>query len=240
MPNPLRLGILYPLHSAEDDYPFLASSLVPPVEVRVVHTHGEDMHEVEACRQTGSRENLAPGLKALAGSEIDVCIWACTSGSFVYGLEGAREQAENIANELGVPASSTSLAFLNALHALGLTSVTVAATYPEDLAHAFRSFLQEGGVEVLHLGCRGIWTAVEVGGVGRQEVVDFAVENDHPGAEAVLIPDTALHTARFLADLETHVGKTVLTANAVTIWEALRLGGYATPQTGFGRLMTLL
>ena len=240
MSNLLRLGIIYPLHSAEDDYPFLASALLPPIEVSVVHTYGEDMHEVEACRRTGSKEALAPGLEALGGDGIDVCMWACTSGSFVYGLEGAREQAENIAANLGVPASNTSLAFLNALRALGITRITVAATYPEDLASSFTSFLNEGGIEVQHLGCRGIWTAVEVGQVGRQEVLDFAKENDHPDSEAVLIPDTALHSARFLADLETHVGKTVLTANGVTVWEALRLAGYRSPQGNLGRLMTLL
>ena len=58
--------------------------------------------------------------------------------------------------------------------------------------------------------------------IERDEVLRFARTNDHPDAEAVLIPDTALHTAGFLTELEATVGKTVLTANQVTMWEALR------------------
>ena len=145
-------------------------------------------------------------------------------------------QAEEVADLLGVPASSTSLAFLSAARALGLKRVAVAATYPQDLAGAFRSFLNEGGVEVLHLGCLGIWTGGEVGRMGQEELLGFALANDHPDADAVLIPDTALHTAAFLPELESRLGKTVLTANQVTVWEALRLAGRLTPQSGLGRV----
>ena len=43
-----------------------------------------------------------------------------------------------------------------------------------------------------------------------------------PAAEALLMPDTALHSVGWLDELEQRVGKPVLTANQVTIWAALR------------------
>lgn len=236
----LRLGFIYPMHAAEDDYPFFASRVDPAVEAHVVHTYSEDVHETECCLRTGSPERIAPGIEALSKIEVDACMWACTSGSFVFGVKGAQEQVDGIAEKLGCPTSSTSLAFLNALKTLNLTRVAVAATYPEDLALEFKKFLGEGGFEVLHLGCEGIWTAEEVGVVEQTSVLEFAKSNDHPDAEAVLIPDTALHSAQFLAELEAHVGKTVLTANQVTIWEALRLANYESPQAGLGQIMTQL
>ncbi len=76
----------------------------------------------------------------------------------------------------------------------------------------------------------------EVGQVKKEEALRFALANDHSEAEAVLIPDTALHTVAFLTELENLLGKTVLTANQVTFWEALRLAGRLKPQTGLGRL----
>ena len=233
----LRIGILYPLHSAEDDFPRLAGALMPPAEVRIVHTESPDLHRIEASRVTGSKKTLAAGAEALKVCRVDVCMWACTSGSFAFGVAGARRQVDEVAGLLGVPASSTSLAFLSAVRALGLKRVAVAATYPDDLAEAFRAFLEEEGVEVLHLGCLGIWTGGEVGRVEQEEVLRFALANDHPDAEAVLIPDTALHTAAILSELESRVGKTVLTANQVTVWEALRLAERLTPQSGLGRLL---
>jgi maleate cis-trans isomerase len=46
---------------------------------------------------------------------------------------------------------------------------------------------------------------------------------DHEDAEALLVPDTALHTVRELRRLEIAFGKPVLSANLVTVWEGLRL-----------------
>ena len=232
----LRIGILYPLHSAEDDYPKMAARLEPPVEARVVHTDAVDLHTVEDCRRTGAWEQLEPGAAALRTQGVDVCMWACTSGSFVYGLAGAEEQARLIGSFLGVPASSTSLSFVKSIQALGIARVAVAATYPEALAAEFDRFLGEGGIEVVHLGSLGIWTAVEVGEVGGEEVIEYVRANDHADAEAILIPDTALHTVAFLPELDGAVGKPVLTANQVTMWEALRLGGLFQRQSGFGQL----
>ncbi len=232
----LRIGILYPLHSAEDDYPNMAARLKPPVEVAVVHTDAVDLHTVEDCRRTGNWDHLEPGAAELRSLGVDVCMWACTSGSFVYGMAGAEEQARQLGSFLGVPASSTSLSFSKALQTLGITRVAVAATYPEDLAAEFVGFLGEGGIQVVQLNSLGIWTAVEVGDVGQEQVIEFVLANNHADAEAILIPDTALHTTAFLPALDVAVGKPVLTANQVTMWEALRLGGRVRRQNGFGHL----
>ena len=232
----LRIGILYPLHSAEDDYPNMAARLKPPVEVAVAHTDAVDLHTVEDCRRTRDWDHLEPGAAELRTLGVDVCMWACTSGSFVYGLTGAEEQARQLGSYLGVPASSTSLSFSKALQTLGITRVAVAATYPEDLAAEFVGFLGEGGIQVVQLNSLGIWTAVEVGDVGQEQVIDFVLANNHADAEAILIPDTALHTTAFLPALDAAAGKPVLTANQVTMWEALRLGGRVDRQRGFGHL----
>ena len=136
-----------------------------------------------------------------------------------------REQARQIGSYLGVPASSTSLAFVKALQTLGINRVAVAATYPEELAAAFVDFLGQGGIHVVQLDSLGIWTAVEVGAVGPEQVIEFVRANDHPEADAILIPDTALHTIGFLPALDEVAGKPVLTANQVTMWQALQLGG---------------
>ncbi len=55
------------------------------------------------------------------------------------------------------------------------------------------------------------------------DLISLAREGDHTDADAVLLPDTALHTAAHLTALETELAKPVLTANQVTVWEALRL-----------------
>ncbi|MBX3030314.1 MAG: maleate cis-trans isomerase [Chloroflexi bacterium] len=230
------IGILYPGYAAEDDYPRAERMLGTSVSLPVVHTTvGIDTHEIHALIDTGSPERLEEGASRLAPLAPDAAMWACTSGSFVYGLEGARRQAAAVAEQLGVPVSSTSLAFAAALAELGLRRVAIGATYPEDLADRFRTFLADAGIEVVSMGTLGIMWASEGGTLSRQRVVDLALANRHPDAEAILLPDTALHTMEWLADLQDAAAVPVLTANQVTIWQGLRLAGHpAGDQDPFG------
>src|SRR5262249_42263613 len=108
--------------------------------------------------------------------------------------------------------------------------------YPADVAERFAAFLAHAGVEVVALSCRGIVTAAEVGTLGREDVLEFACANDHPDADAVLMPDTALHTVAWLDEPEERLGKPVLTANQVSVWEGLRIAGDRTTRTGLGAL----
>ncbi|MCQ4042398.1 aspartate/glutamate racemase family protein [Streptantibioticus rubrisoli] len=236
----MAVGFLYPGHSAEDDYPRLERLLAasgPPVPLPLVHTDiGEDAHRVDALLEMGSAPRLADGARQLAGTGVRAVVWACTSASFVFGWAGAGEQVRELSRVAGLPASSTSFAFAHAVRALGVRRVAVAATYPREVAGRFAAFLAEAGAEVVRARCSGIVTAAEVGTWGREEVLRLARGGDHPDAEAVLLPDTALHTAAWLDDLEAAVGKPVLTANQVTVWEGLRLIGADRRRSGLGAL----
>lgn len=220
-----RIGILYPFHSAEDDYPRMAPMVRPEVQMEVVHTTiAEDAHREDACLATGDVNRLLEGARELAPKRVDAAMWACTSGSFVYGLEGARDQVRPVADFLGVPVSSTSLSFVSALQFLGIRRVAVAASYPRDVTLLLKQFLSDAGVETVHLDCLGIVTGVEVALLNQEQVTRFVQSNDHADAEAIVVPDTAMHSAGWVADLEEAVaGKPVLTANQVTLWQALQL-----------------
>jgi maleate cis-trans isomerase len=235
--KPWHLGFLYPGYSAEDDYPRIAAMVDPPAEFSVVHTSlGEDAHREDALLDAGSAWRLAEGAAELGRRGVDSAMWACTSGSFVFGVDGARQQARAVEDLLGVPVSSTSLAFVDALHALGARSVAVAATYPVDIAALFEKFLADCGIRVTQTSGLGIITAVESASLGREQVLALARANNHRDAEVVLLPDTALHTVAWLEALEEACAKPVLTANQVTVWQALRLAGHPANQRGLGRL----
>ncbi|MGV9803043.1 maleate cis-trans isomerase family protein [Mycobacterium sp. NPDC003449] len=231
------VGILYPGHSAEDDFGALEGRLGATVAFPVVITSvGEDAHRVDALLDLGRHERLAEGAARLAPAQPDSMMWACTSGSFVFGPDGAREQAEQVAAAAGVPASSTSIAFVEALRYLGIRRVAVAASYPGDVAAHFVAFLAAGGAEVVAAGSHGIVTAAEVGLLTPDQVVEMVRAADHPDAEAVLVPDTAMHTLQIIDRLEAAVGKPVLTANQVTVWKGLQLIGPVPAEPGLGRL----
>ncbi|WP_152617875.1 maleate cis-trans isomerase family protein [Phaeacidiphilus oryzae] len=235
-----RVGFLYPGHSAEDDYPRLEAMIGGGVRLTLVHTDiGTDAHRPDELLEMGATHRLKAALGELLRQPQDAVVWACTSASFIYGPEGARRQVEELAEAAGLPVervSSTSFAFTGAVRALGVRRLAIAATYPEDVAGYFVRFLEAAGSQVVQVSGRGIITAAEVGTLGRDEVLELARSNDHPDAEAILLPDTALHSAAWLDELEEAVGKPVLTANQVTAWEGLRLAGDAAPRPGLGSL----
>ncbi|MFD5051192.1 maleate cis-trans isomerase family protein [Streptomyces tendae] len=233
------LGFLYPGHSGEDDYPRIEQLLGSDIRVDLVHTDiGEDAHRVDALLEMGSPRRLEAGVAELRLAGADAVVWACTSGSFVHGWDGAHEQVRALAQAAGLPASSTSFAFVHAAKEIGVRRVSIGATYPEDVARLFADFLGAAGIEVADVVSSGIITAAEVGTWTEEEVLALARAADRPDAEAVLLPDTALHTAAHILALEKELGKPVLTANQVTIWEGLRLADRRVNAPELGALFT--
>lgn len=237
------VGIIYPGHAAEDDYPALEERLrgraTAPVRLPVViSTIGVDEHTSEALLETGSHARLSEASQRLLSShQVDSLMWACTSGSFVYGWEGAHRQVERLQAETGVPTSSTSLAFARALAALGVSRVAVAASYPAELADHFAQFLGAAGNDVVAFAAHDIFTAGEVGHMRRQQVLAMVEAAASDQAEAVLVPDTAMHSLAWLSELEAAASKPVLTANQVTVWEGMRAAGVTSPHIpGLGAL----
>ncbi|CAL9518153.1 Maleate isomerase [Streptomyces sp. enrichment culture] len=233
------LGFLYPGHAAEDDYPRIEQLLGSDIRVDLVHTDlGEDAHRVDVLRQIGAPERLAAGVQELRHAGAEAVVWACTSGGFVHGWEGAHEQVRTLARTAGMPASSTSFAFVHAVRELGVRRVAVGATYPQDVAALFAGFLRAGGIEVAGVHSAGVATAAATGSWGEPEVLSLARAADRPDAQAVLLPGTALHTAAHIPALEKELGKPVLTANQVTVWEALRLADRRVNAPELGALFT--
>lgn len=231
------VGIIYPGHAAEGDYPAYEATLnhdaeTPSVRLPVViSTIGVDEHTPEALLETGSHPRLSEACSRLLDEQrVDSVMWACTSGSFVYGWEGAHQQVQRLEAETGLPTSSTSLAFARALDALGVSRVAVAASYPTELARHFETFLAAAGAEVVGFTAHDIFTAGQVGTMGREEVLALIRGAEVAEAEAILVPDTAMHSLAWVADLEATAGKPVLTANQVTVWEGMRIAGVAAPR----------
>ncbi|MFG2597844.1 decarboxylase [Streptomyces sp. NPDC048462] len=218
------VGFLYPGHFAADDFPRMEILLDSTIRLVINHTESpDDAYREDALRALGTPGRLAAGAEELQRSGVESVVWACDAGSFLYGPQGARDQAAGVARALGVPVSSTSIGYVHAVRKLGAARVAVAATYPEEIAARFTAFLEEEGIEVLATHAAGAASAAEAAEWGPDRIKELATAADRPDADAVLLPDTALHTVSHLAELEELLGKPVLTANQVAVREALRL-----------------
>ncbi|MFJ1589840.1 decarboxylase [Kitasatospora albolonga] len=218
------VGLLYPGHAAEDDFPRIEITLDTDVRLPLFSTDaGEGAYRPDALRGSGAPERLTEGVEELRLAGAEALVWASPGGSFVYGWAGAHNQIATLARSAGLPASSTAFGFVHAVRELGAGRVAVAAAWPEDVTALFADFLVAGGTEVVASRSAGLATAAEAAGWEPEQVKELARAADHPHAEVLLLPDAALHTAAYIPELEEALGKPVLTASQVTVREGLRL-----------------
>ncbi|MDN3556791.1 hypothetical protein [Halomonas maura] len=236
-----RLGILLP-DDGPDDYEWYSlgttgpdAERLPRLEIGGIPSDGH--HTPAALLALGAPERLAPVGTALVGQGAQAVVWACTSASFVGGLDWARQQAAALQAAVGVPVTSTALAFLEALEALGRDHVDLLSPYPDDVTLRLVSFLREGGVTVHHA------KALDCPYAADSHRADLLAEirrfrDQHPDtSRPLLVPDTAVDSLARLAALGREAGSVVLTANQVSLWAGLRrLGWPACPPSLLGDL----
>ncbi|MBD1543947.1 Asp/Glu/hydantoin racemase [Arthrobacter sp. IA7] len=178
---------------------------------------------LDMAEEISDHGEIQDAVRSLVAIRPAVVTYACTSGSFVHGVEGARKLSAAMV-QAGAPAAvTTSEGLLMALDALGVSRVAVATPYLAELTNRLASFLEQGGKSVVsHEGLgldRDIWT------VPYATTCELIRQADRPEAEAVFVSCTNLPTYDLIAHMERELGKPVITANQVTAWSGLRLMG---------------
>jgi maleate isomerase len=178
---------------------------------------------VEMVARISRGDHVAQCTKDLVATESEVYAYACTSGSFLRGPSGERDLVAAM-QAAGAPhALTTSGAFLRAIECLGVSRVSVALPYLEDLSVRLEAFLTASGVEVVSSAHLGLVS--DIASVPYETTVDLVRRADHPDAQAVLVSCTNLSTYDVIAGLEEELGKPVVTANQATMWAALKVIG---------------
>ena len=216
--------------------PWLEANRLGHVGVLIEGSEADGYMSPESLTRTGSREALRVPAERLVGRGAGALVWACTSGSFIGGLDFAREQVEWLEGSTGRPATSTSLALVAAAEHLGTPIVDLLCTYTEPVAAILVGLLKACGLEVRH------WQALEA--AHSEDSVAVPVERAardfhrrHPSSEyPLLVPDTSCNTLHLVERLEAELDRPVITANAASLWHGMRLLGADVRGGGVGRL----
>lgn len=232
---PRRIGLLTPFAELPGEYADVVAEGPDRAIMWQVVTEAPDSHHPEHLIAIGSPEALAVGARRLLRWRPDIVMWACTSGSFIGGRASALAQQAALEAVSGVPSSSTSLAFVEALQALGVREVEVISPYPIAATKAFVSFLGEWGVSVRRAAHLDHPTGRSSGAM-RLDDLRPHLSGGRPSS-LLLVPDTAVWGFELLAGLEAiQDARPVLVANQVTLWKAFRMAGLSTANHRFGLL----
>ncbi|GHC73398.1 Asp/Glu/hydantoin racemase [Nocardiopsis terrae] len=165
-------------------------------------------------------KGVTRAVRALLAPEPLAVGYACASGSFVHGAAGERELHRTML-AAGAPAAvTTSGALIRALRTLEADRIAVVTPYVDSVTERLLGYLAEHGVGVT--SSVGLGLLSHIWRVTYAEVARAVHEVDRPDAQAVYISCTNVLTYDIIAPLERELGKPVIAANQVTMWDLLR------------------
>jgi maleate cis-trans isomerase len=141
-----------------------------------------------------------------------------------------------------IPISTDFEDVIEAVHALGLKRVVVAAKWAPDLMQLTAAYLQDAGIEVAgtygdphtvqQVHALNVDDSIDVAlGVGRRALLEA------PQVDGLLLLGGAWLVVHAVVVLEAEYGKPVITNPTAHYWAALRRGGLRCASAGLGTLM---
>jgi maleate isomerase len=229
------IGVLYPGDGYLDhEFWQFAPPDVSPLMTRTFSPPGHVT--AEQSRETIEDSDIEATAQRFV-VKLSSIVLACTSQSFIRGVGGDEDISRRIERATGVPATTTSTAMLRALRAVGARKVAVVTPYTDDFNVKLVEFLEGNGHEVVDM--RGMQVLDGIGLIPPDEVARYIRGARHDLADAVFVSCTNFATADTLDLLEAELGRPVLSANQVSMWDALRLAGVEPRLEGRGSLFHL-
>ncbi|KRP88898.1 Asp/Glu/hydantoin racemase [Bradyrhizobium yuanmingense] len=179
---------------------------------------------------------MLPAADLLADAKVDAIAWNGTSASWL-GVGRDRSLCEAITARTNVPATTSTLACIDAARALGARRVGLVSPYTDDVQRRIADVWAEEGITPhaeRHLGLRDNFS---FGEVAPSSITDMIRTVAAEGADAIVILCTNLDGAALAATLERELDIAVLDSVAVTLWRTLCLaGGDVTALAQWGRI----
>src|SRR3954463_5424733 len=167
---------------------------------------------------------MLPAADLLADAKVDAIAWNGTSASWL-GIGRNRSLCEAITERTGVPATTSTLACIDAARALGAKRVGLVSPYTDDVQRRIGDVWGKEGIAPYtqrHLGLRDNFS---FGEVAPATIADMIRAVAAEGADAVVILCTNLEGAALATSLEQELNIAVLDSVAVTLWRTLDLAG---------------
>lgn len=234
----LRVGLIVPSSNTvvEPELARLAGA-VPDLELlatRVAVTH---IDTNPASGRQFEPELMIDAARLLAHAGVDVLVWAGTSGCWL-GLDHDRAIVSAIEDATGIPATSSTLALLDACHAFGASRLFLLTPYVPAVVEQITDTLAAEGLTVSGGRHLGICDNAAFGAVPMSTLQSIIGEVAGSDCHAVAVVCTNLRALPLLeADVERSVGVPILDSVAATVWGAARRIGVPFRCAGFGALL---
>ncbi|SVB23872.1 uncharacterized protein METZ01_LOCUS176726 [marine metagenome] len=243
----IRIGILVPSTNQVVEPDFMA--LVPPG----VTFHTERLWNVSRTPPGGGdgtylqnmNNDLERGVASLTSANLDILVYACTSGTYHSGnIEYNNLITKKIEHLSGLPAITAVTASIEALSSIAPGNISIIGPYGQVLlTKRLTPLLESQGFSVID--ARGESSMLQrthdsvIGDQDPELIYDFVINSVHPKTDTIFLPGTAWRTLEIVHRLEEHLQRRVISVNQATIWSTFKKLGVRTIGAGFGSLFDL-
>jgi maleate isomerase len=240
----IRIGVLTP-HTAigpEDEFSAMAPGRVVTRVVRVPNdgaTAGGENDQPTTppdLRALTAAPLLDAAARMLATDPVEVVGYASTTSAYVVGFDEETALVSRLSALLDLPVAATCASAVQALRVLHVERVALvgAPWFDPELNELGAAYFRSQGFDVVS-------SASAEPSHDPRQIDPAAVEawsSQHVGdeAEGVFIGGNGFRAARAIGQLETALGRPVLTSNQVLLWNLLSQTDAPPEITGYGRL----
>ena len=234
VPGPLtRLGVLVPSSNSNAET-LTASILAGQPDLGVHYSRFRLPPSLDDAVDLGVLGG-APGL--LADAELQAIAFHGTSGSWT-GINGDRALCSELETVCGAPATTASVAVVDALAALSATRVGLLFPGPATIAAQIRDEYARFGINVQAVSVpASAMSNPEIARLADADIEAMARPAFARDVDAVVCVGTNLRSGYLVPGLEDEFGIPVVDSAIATVWHLLRVARAARPIHGWGVLL---
>ena len=193
-----------------------------------------------ALDDSSDKQFDAPVMRAaaeiLATADVDVIAWNGTSGSWL-GAGHDRELVRDIQDATGIPATTSTLAYMEAFRSFGTERIGLFTPYTEDVNERIVASYERDGIKTLDHRFLGLSDNESFARVSDAEMRPGSLELAASNPDALVYLCTNLYGANIAEEIEAAMGVPVLDSVAVTLWHCLKMAGAPLLSPRWGRLL---
>jgi len=226
-----RLGVVTP------DFDPVPESELWAMAPRGVSVHGTRVPRPARPSDFVGSPNIDNAVDRLVALAPRVILLAYTGSSYALGAEadqGVHARLQERAQ--GIPVIFTCGAATAALRQISVRRLVLVHPpwFSEESNERGRTYWRAAGFEVVQ--CVRLQPFRSFSEVAAREVFEFVISQTPRGADAVFIGGNGMRAVGAIQALEARLGRPVLTANQVLLWESLRRVGKTASVTQYGRI----
>jgi maleate isomerase len=214
----------------EDNLRRLLPSDVGLYTTRIMNS---DLITLETLRATAGQITAA-ARTILPDREVDVMVYGCTSGAIVLGHEevALRLRAAKPRAACVTPAAAAEAA----LRHLRVRRLSILTPYVTQLNEMIAEHFTRAGFEISTIAGFELRRDIDMNRLPPLAIIEAASQVCDPATDALFIPCTSMRTTTVIDEIESIIGRPVVTSNQALVWRLAGLLGFPLPAEGLGRL----